>query len=509
MLNLQGEGVAPFIPKRGDIVVFNAADGTRLIGAIDTVPGDNETWFRVRTPDGATFERRYFEMVRPVSDDIGDFNAMVFVHDSSVDDLMEWKPCGGESCRYCPMVEKLRAERFPRIIVHCTTPAAIPSASMEMDEMCTMTCPHGDRCVRAAGHEKELVHPGIPEGKLGHGATYGCSHRGCFCNEANRDGYYPKIGDNVDAYSVSSRRWLSGGVVEQIRVDDKTNHEGKCFKMERFLVSFGDWGRIEADCFQVRPFKAISTENVRTSDTTERCWRCGREIRDGMVGLSDHADGCPGALTFKTKPAFSMSGTTPLKPGMAIVGTLTEPPRGVPIALSNACWSVLDAMKIGTDDETPVRMAKALLELTCGYGEDLGKLLKTFEGVADDNGIVCVRNMPFASLCEHHVLPFTGTITVAYLPSDRIVGLSKIPRLVRAVTRRLQVQERIGAQIADAFMEHVKARGVMVVIKSSHTCMTLRGVECPGEMVTSTIRGVFANESEHAARAEVLSLISK
>ena len=150
-------------------------------------------------------------------------------------------------------------------------------------------------------------------------------------------------------------------------------------------------------------------------------------------------------------------------------------------------------------------MAKALGDLTDGYGADFKSILKTFPRGDADTGVVIVRSVPFASVCEHHVLPFTGEATVAYLPGDRIVGLSKIPRLVRAVTRRLQVQERIGAMIADAMMEHVGARGAFVVLKSKHTCMTLRGVECPGEMVTSTIRGVF--EAEHDARAEVLSLI--
>lgn len=154
--------------------------------------------------------------------------------------------------------------------------------------------------------------------------------------------------------------------------------------------------------------------------------------------------------------------------------------------------------------ETPLRMAKALAELLSGYGADLGALLKTFE-LEGDPGVVAVKDLPFASLCEHHVLPFTGTASIAYLPVDRIVGLSKLPRLLRAITRRLQVQERVGQQVAEALMTHVGASGAMVVIRGRHTCMSCRGVESTGEMVTSCVRGVFRDDP--AARAEVLSLI--
>lgn len=159
------------------------------------------------------------------------------------------------------------------------------------------------------------------------------------------------------------------------------------------------------------------------------------------------------------------------------------------------------------DPETPGRMSRALAELTSGYGADLAAILKTFPiEKGSDTGIVIVKDLPYASLCEHHVLPFTGTCAVAYLPGDRIVGLSKIPRLLRAITRRLQVQERIGVMVADALMEHVGARGAMVVARARHTCMALRGIESPGEMVTSCVRGVFADDA--AARAEVLSLLN-
>lgn len=155
-------------------------------------------------------------------------------------------------------------------------------------------------------------------------------------------------------------------------------------------------------------------------------------------------------------------------------------------------------------DETPVRMAKALAEMLSGYADDPASILKTF-GAPEDPGVVGVRDLPFASLCEHHVLPFTGTASIAYLPSDRIVGLSKLPRLLRAVTRRLQVQERIGQVVADALMLNVGARGAMVVVRGRHSCMSCRGIESTGEMVTSCVRGVFRDDA--SARAEALALI--
>lgn len=160
------------------------------------------------------------------------------------------------------------------------------------------------------------------------------------------------------------------------------------------------------------------------------------------------------------------------------------------------------------DAETPARFARALTDLVSGYAwndASIAKMLKCFPVAAKHDGVVVVRAIPFASVCEHHVLPFTGVAAVAYIPTDRIVGLSKIPRLIRVVSRRLQVQERIGVQVADAMMEHVKARGVMVVIRATHSCMTIRGAECPGETVTSTCRGVFLENA--AARAEALEMM--
>lgn len=172
-----------------------------------------------------------------------------------------------------------------------------------------------------------------------------------------------------------------------------------------------------------------------------------------------------------------------------------------------AAANLLDALELETDRDTPTRMARALADLTSGgpmTPAALRALLRTFPA-GRDPGLVVVRAIPFASVCEHHVLPFSGTVDVVYIPRKVIVGLSKIPRLVRVVTRRLQVQERIGQQVADALAAHLKPRGVMVVVRGRHSCMALRGIESPGDMVTSCVRGAFAREA--AARAEALALM--
>lgn len=153
--------------------------------------------------------------------------------------------------------------------------------------------------------------------------------------------------------------------------------------------------------------------------------------------------------------------------------------------------------------ETPRRLANALYELTSGYGESPEKILHTSFSEPCDEMIV-VRDVPFWSLCEHHMLPFNGIATVAYIPSDKVVGLSKIPRLVNCFARRLQIQERLTQQITGAMMEHVNAIGAGCVIKASHTCMQMRGVKSSGEMVTSCLRGVMMEDAR--CRAEFLGL---
>lgn len=156
--------------------------------------------------------------------------------------------------------------------------------------------------------------------------------------------------------------------------------------------------------------------------------------------------------------------------------------------------------------KTPNRVARAYAELMAGLREDPRYHLKTvFKECYDE--IVILRDIPFHSLCEHHLLPFTGRAHVAYLPAGKVVGLSKLARLVDGFARRPQVQERLTKQIADALMTELNPVGAACVIEASHTCMTIRGVMKPGSlMVTSALRGSFRDNS--TSRAEVLALIN-
>jgi len=158
--------------------------------------------------------------------------------------------------------------------------------------------------------------------------------------------------------------------------------------------------------------------------------------------------------------------------------------------------------------ETPLRWAKALFEMTAGYDIDVASVFKDFEH--EGNGqLVAVRNIPVKSLCEHHVLPFVGYCHIGYIPNDRILGLSKFARVVDAFARRLQVQERLTMQIADAVERFLAPKGVHVIVEAEHMCMTYRGVQAPGTTtITSDIRGVFRDPSEHA-RDEFLRLIKE
>lgn len=157
--------------------------------------------------------------------------------------------------------------------------------------------------------------------------------------------------------------------------------------------------------------------------------------------------------------------------------------------------------------ETPARAANALAELTRGYDVDVAALLKTFDSDGYDE-MVMQTNIHFYSLCEHHLLPFHGVAHVAYIPNGRIVGLSKLARLVEAFARRLQVQERMTIQIADALEKHLEAVGVLVVVEAEHLCMAMRGVELPGAITkTSAVRGAIQSKPE--ARAEAMGLLPK
>jgi GTP cyclohydrolase IA len=155
--------------------------------------------------------------------------------------------------------------------------------------------------------------------------------------------------------------------------------------------------------------------------------------------------------------------------------------------------------------ETPRRVADAYAELFAGLHDDPRRHLRvTFD--EHHKEMVVLRDIPFASVCEHHLLPFTGHAHIGYIPQGRVVGLSKLARLVEGYARRPQVQERMTSEIADAIMEELDADGCGVVIEAVHTCMTIRGVRKPGAaMVTSAMRGGFRRRAE--TRAEFMAFL--
>lgn len=163
-----------------------------------------------------------------------------------------------------------------------------------------------------------------------------------------------------------------------------------------------------------------------------------------------------------------------------------------------------DVTRDGLTD-TPRRVVKAYRELTEGYHADVAAILSTTFDVPYDE-LVVVRRVPFVSLCEHHMLPFSGHATIGYVPSDRVVGLSKLPRLLHAFARRLQVQERLTQQIAEAMVEHLQPKAVGVIIDAHHLCMSMRGVRSAGTMTTSSLHGLLRDE--HDLRAEFMALHS-
>ncbi|MBK8542062.1 MAG: GTP cyclohydrolase I FolE [Ardenticatenia bacterium] len=160
---------------------------------------------------------------------------------------------------------------------------------------------------------------------------------------------------------------------------------------------------------------------------------------------------------------------------------------------------------VGEDPErdgllkTPQRVARMYEELLAGYSQNLDTLLNDalFDVDYDEGELITVAGISFSSLCEHHMLPFTGTAHVAYLPKGKVVGLSKIPRVVDMFARRLQVQERLTGQIADALMQALDPRGGMVMVEGAHSCCSLRGVKKQGvNMVTTARRGAFREQGE-------------
>ena len=157
--------------------------------------------------------------------------------------------------------------------------------------------------------------------------------------------------------------------------------------------------------------------------------------------------------------------------------------------------------------KTPERVGKMYAELLAGMREDPKVHLQSVFTENYDE-IVLLRNIPFYSICEHHLMPFIGSAHVAYLPTGMVLGVSKLARIVDCFARRLQTQERLTYQIADFIMNSLKPMGVTVVLEASHSCMTIRGIKKPGSsMVTSALRGIFKKDPR--SRSEVLSLMHK
>ena len=200
------------------------------------------------------------------------------------------------------------------------------------------------------------------------------------------------------------------------------------------------------------------------------------------------------------------------------IGTLSGeeddglPPRGSTVdqkRIEKAVREILAAVGEDPDREglreTPARVARMYAELFSGLHEDPRQYLQKFFTEKYDE-LVLVRDISFNSMCEHHMLPFMGVAHVGYIPAGRVIGLSKLARVVEVVARRPQVQERMTETIANLLTEELEAKGVAVVIEATHTCMTIRGVRKPGSLcVTSAMKGIF--RSNLSSRAEVMNLI--
>jgi len=194
-------------------------------------------------------------------------------------------------------------------------------------------------------------------------------------------------------------------------------------------------------------------------------------------------------------------------------GDIVEGPAKIPVPdeVADAIrtlirWSGDDPAREGLID-TPQRVARAWKEYCAGYADDPAKhLSRIFEEVGGYDEIVLLKDIPFQSHCEHHMAPIIGKASIAYLPSNWVVGISKLARVLHAYARRLQIQERLTAEVANCIWENLKPVGVAVVIEASHACMTARGVRTPGvAMVTSRMMGVFREDDR--SRKEVLALM--
>jgi GTP cyclohydrolase I len=178
--------------------------------------------------------------------------------------------------------------------------------------------------------------------------------------------------------------------------------------------------------------------------------------------------------------------------------------------IASAVRTILEAVGENPDREglldTPMRVARTYCELFSGLHENPADILGKAVFSVNYDEMVVLRDVPFFSMCEHHLLPFTGVAHIAYLPRDKVVGLSKLARVVELFARRPQIQEQLTTQVADLLMEKLDPKGVAVVMEATHTCMTIRGVKKPGSiMVTSALRGLF--KTDPATRAEIMNLL--
>lgn len=199
-------------------------------------------------------------------------------------------------------------------------------------------------------------------------------------------------------------------------------------------------------------------------------------------------------------------------PGTSATETVPSPASdAIPDEVTDAIrtlirWTGDDPTREGLVD-TPRRVAKAWREYCQGYqDEPAAHLARVFEEVGGYDEIVLLKDIPFQSHCEHHMAPIIGRAHIAYLPKDHVVGISKLARVLHGFARRLQVQERLTAQVADCIWEHLKPQGVAVVIDATHACMTARGVRTPGvTMRTSRMMGAFRDDER--SRLEVMKLM--
>jgi GTP cyclohydrolase I len=192
--------------------------------------------------------------------------------------------------------------------------------------------------------------------------------------------------------------------------------------------------------------------------------------------------------------------------------TISEPATAAALSTQDLYRELL--LRIGEDPtrdgliDTPQRMEKSMAFLTRGYAMDVSTVLHEALFDVDYDEMVIVKDIEFFSLCEHHLLPFFGKAHIAYVPNGKVIGLSKIPRLVDVFARRLQVQERLTMQIADAIAEAIAPQGVAVILEAQHLCMMMRGVEKQhSDTVTSAMRGVFKTQLQ--TRNEFLSLVRR